>query len=116
MLLPAIDRRHDIYAVNVAGLAVANSGPDLIHTLLGLFDHLNCFVPLLLESDFCALNLHFFDVYPPVDLLLLCVVSSWGALVILEQFLNVFLFLLLTQQKAIFSKLDQFLVISILQL
>ena len=97
LLLAAVDRRHDVDAVDVAGLAMTDPGPDLVDTLLGLFDHLYCFVPFHLESDFRAFDFHFFYVHPPVDLFFLCVVGPWGALVIFEQFLNVFLFLLFAQ-------------------
>lgn len=97
LLFAAVDRRHDVDAVDVAGLAMTDPGPDLVDTLLGLFDHLYCFVPFHLESDFRALDFHFFYVHPPVNLFFLCVVGPWGALVIFEQFLNVFLFFLFAQ-------------------
>lgn len=97
LLLTAVDWRHDVDTIDIAGLAMTNSWPDLVDTLLGLFYHLYCFVPLHLKSDFSALNFHFLYVHPPVNLFFLCVIGPWGALVIFQQFLNVFFLLLFSQ-------------------
>lgn len=91
-----------------------DTGFDLVNWLLCLFNHLYRFVPFLLKSNFCFLDIQFFNIDPSINLLLLCTVSPWRTLIILEQLLNVLLFFLFPQPEAVFPELDQLLVFTVL--
>ena len=91
-----------------------DTGFDLVNWLLCLFNHLYRFVPFLLKSNFSFLDIQFFNIDPSINLLLLCMVSPWRTLIILEQLLNVLLFFLFTQSETVFPELDQLLVFTVL--
>ena len=91
-----------------------NTGFDLVNWLLCFFNHLYRFVPFLLKSNFSFLDIQLFNIYPSINLLLLCMVSPWRTLIILEQLLNVLFFFLFTQPETVFPELDQLLVFTVL--
>jgi len=79
----------------------------VLHIFLRLFNHLHCFVPFFLERSLRLLDFLLLNIDPSINLFLLRIVSSRGALICLKHFVDKFLLALLTEHKTLFAEFDQ---------
>lgn len=88
---------------------------DLVHIFLSVLNHLQRFVPLLLERGLCAFNFASLNLHPSLYLSLAILVGLWIDLVFLKLLLQMLAFLLLSECEALFSELDQTFELVVLQ-
>ena len=101
-------------AVAMVGWPEIHLALHLVDIFLGVFDHLDRLIPLLFESGLCLFYLLFLNLHPAINLLLLCLESARGELVLFEQLLYVLSFLLFLEFEDLFFELYELGVLTVL--